>query len=129
MKPQVGFSRENPHETVASYISCCIVLEVVYTSVNLDRHVYARVLNERYAHLQNHDISRSYTRSDCVRFVCSYISLSGPLSILQEPYFDHNKSIAILVFPPFFSRGFYPKNICVLCVRFWFPFFMVMLHV
>jgi hypothetical protein len=95
----VVFSRENPQERVGSYKVCCRVLEFIYKGVSGDMHVYTGLLKEMCVHLGKHAISMPYNRETNSRFVCSCISLSEPLSLLQEPRFCHNKIISILVFP------------------------------
>ena len=80
----MGVNTANPHERVVSYVVFCIVLEVVYTGFSGDRCIYASLLKERRAHLEKHARFGSYNRADFSRFVCSCISLSGPLSLLRE---------------------------------------------
>jgi hypothetical protein len=50
-----------------------------------DRHIHMGLLKERCVHIENRDIFGLYNKECFFRFVCSYISLSGSLSLLREP--------------------------------------------
>jgi hypothetical protein len=80
----VGFSRAKPQEKFEPYKVFHTVLEAVYAGLNGDMH-YGGLLKERHIHLENHVRSGSYNRTNFARFVCIFISLSGPLSMLPEP--------------------------------------------
>jgi hypothetical protein len=87
---------------------------------NGDMHIYVGFLKKGCVHLEKHAISGSYSGSNFVKFVCSCISLSGPLSLLREPWFYRNKIISTLVFPLEFFQGYLPKTIVVYVCMIWF---------
>jgi hypothetical protein len=82
-----------PQGRVAPYGVFGIVLEVVYVGFNGDMRIYTGLFKEMCVHLEMCFGSRSYIRVDFVKFFCSCISLSGPLCLLWEPCFYHNKII------------------------------------
>jgi hypothetical protein len=84
------------------------------------RRIYVGFLKERCVHLEKDAIYGLYIISDFFRFFCSCISLNGPSSMLWEPLFNPNKIISVLVFPPSFSRGIYPKILVFMCALYFF---------
>jgi hypothetical protein len=57
----------------------------MYVGASGDTRVYTCVTKGSRLHLEKHVVEGSYAKANCVRFVCSCISLSGPLSELREP--------------------------------------------
>jgi hypothetical protein len=65
--------------------SCRTIFPYMYVGASGDMRVYASVTKGRCVHLKNRVVQGSYSGIDCTRFVCSCMSLNGPLSLLQEP--------------------------------------------
>jgi hypothetical protein len=81
----VGFNRAKPQERVDhTNFSVQSLRSCTWVSVETG-HIYMGFLKERCIHLKNHARYGSYNKKNFARFVCSCISLSGPLSLLREP--------------------------------------------
>jgi hypothetical protein len=118
----VGFSQRKPQESVTLYESFPYIVLHTCTWVSVETVMYIHGFSEGKSHTpQKACSSGSYNRSDFARFVCSCISLSGPLSLLRSPDFSIIKSFSALVFPPGFFQGYLPKNIGVYVCLIWFP--------
>jgi hypothetical protein len=115
-QPQVGFSRAKPQERVESYKVFRIVLEVMYMQVSVETGTYTWVCLRKGAYTSKSvpDLGHT-TRSNFARFVCSCISLSGPLSLLRSPDFIIIKSSQYWFSLRGFSRGIYPKILVFMC--------------
>jgi hypothetical protein len=126
----VVFSQRKPQGSVMSYIE--LSYKVFHTCMGHsgDSRVHMQGSQEGESCTPRKACnSGSYNRSDFARFVCSCISLSGPLSCYGSPDFSIIKSFSALVFPLGFFQGYLPKNIGVYVCLILVSLFMLPLHI
>jgi hypothetical protein len=81
---QVGFSWHKIEESIVSYGSFHIVIFYMYVGGNGDNWICV-IMTKGMVHLKMFVVQGLYNEKYYAIFVCSCISLSGPLSMLKEP--------------------------------------------